>query len=409
MISQETLVNESVLDRLMRTAPNLEIWWDSSPLVYPSWSKSLIARFPPEQQESLAAQLRRLYDPQNPAATLFTGVTTNPPLSYQAIQDDPARWTAWVEDYSRRHPNLNAEQIAWELYKEIVRQGALQFLPVFERTDYAYGHLSAQVNPYAFFDAEAMFAQALELNALAPNITIKIPGSYEGVQTVRELTALGISTNLTSGYIVPQFIAVAEAVQSGLLEARENGVDLSRWRSVITYMSARWENEPVFVEQAQQHGVTLSEEDRRWAGVAIFKNAYRIFRQRRYPSKLLICSLRLGPRVDDVMQCWHIQETAGGQVIFTMPPPFLTELFTEGSHLTFEPRIRKEIPADVMERLLKVPYFSSAISTDGVSPEEFNEIPALLSTMNQFRAALDKIVAFTEEVMSQRKEEPVSA
>src|SRR5690606_3926395 len=107
-------------------------------------------------------QLRRLYDPQNPAATLFTGVTTNPPLSYQAIQDDPQRWTAWVEAFARDHPGLDAPGIAWELYKEIVRLGAQAYLPVFEKTDRAYGHLSAQVNPYDCFSAEEMLRQALE-------------------------------------------------------------------------------------------------------------------------------------------------------------------------------------------------------------------------------------------------------
>ncbi len=220
MTPVEIAIEETVLDRLLRSAPGLEIWWDSSPLVYPSWTEKLIASYPEEEQDMLARQLRRLYDPQNPAATLFTGVTTNPPLSYHAIQDNPKRWSAWVADFAARHSGLNATQVAWELYKEIVRLGALAYLPVFERSDYSYGHLSAQVNPYTFFDTAGMVSQALELKSLGPNIAIKIPGSSEGVQAIRELTSLGVSTNCTSGYTVPQFVAVAEAVQAGLLEAR---------------------------------------------------------------------------------------------------------------------------------------------------------------------------------------------
>ncbi len=402
-------MDETVLDRLLQTAPGLEIWWDSSPLVYPSWRKALIERFSGTQRDSLDEQLRRLYDPQNPADTLFTGITTNPPLSFQAIQDDPARWAAWVEDFSRNHPDFSAGQIAWDLYKEIVRLGAQAFLPVYERTDFTYGHLSAQVNPYQFFDEEQMLSQALELKALGPNITIKIPGTYEGVHVIQKLTSLGVSTNCTSGYTVPQTIAVAEAVQAGLLDARAKKVDLTGWRSVITYMSARWEGEPIFVEQARQAGIPLSEEDLRWAGVAIFKNAYRIVRERAYPSKMLICSLRLGPRVDGVMHCWHMEETAGGQVIFTLPPPFLSELFTEAGSLAFEPRIREDIPAEVMARLRKIPYFAAAYEPDGMVPKEFNQIPALLSTMKQFRGAMDNIIAFTEQTLSARRQEALSA
>jgi transaldolase len=404
-----SLTDKSILERLLQTEPGLEIWWDSSPLVYQSWAKKLVSSFPEDGQAKLAEQLRRLYDPENPAATLFTGVTTNPPLSYQAIQQDPAHWAAWVQRHAEEHPGWSAARVAWELYKEIVSQGAMIYLPVYERTDYSYGHLSAQVNPYTFFDVDDMLNQALELKSLQPNIAIKIPGTQEGVSVIRKLTALGVSTNCTSGYTVPQFIAVAEAVQAGLLEARRNGVDLTGWRSVVTYMSARWEGAVEFAEQAQQLGVSLSPEDIRWAGVAIFKNAYRIFRQRAYPSKMLICSLRLGPTVDGITRCWHVEETAGGRVVFTLPPSFLGELFTQADHLTFEARIRKNIPADVLARLRKVPYFTAAYEPGGLVLEEFNQLQALHNTWNEFKAAMDKIVAFVEEAIRAAQDEVVTA
>lgn len=392
-------IHATPLDRLMQTAPGLEIWWDSSPLVYSNWKEKLISSFTNYDREILSAQLKRLYDPDHPESTLFTGVTTNPPLSYQAIQDNPARWVTWIKDYAAQHPGEDAPQIAWQLYKEIVHLGANAYMPVFEHTGRAYGHISAQVNPHNFFDEEPMINQALDLRSLSPNIAIKIPGTYAGVHVIQKLTARGVSTNCTSGYSVPQFIAVAEAVQAGILEARARGVDLTGWRSVITFMSVRWESAAEFMQQAVQAGVELSPEDVRWAGVAIFKNAYRIFRQRAYPSKLLICSLRLGPRVDGVLRCWHIEETAGADVIFTLPPGFLTELFTQGSHLEFESRIWDDIPRDVMARLRQVPYFNAAYDPQGLNPKEFDQMPALLNTWKEFSGALDKIVAFTEQVI----------
>ena len=392
-------VPDTILDRLRDTSSGLEIWWDSSPLIYPGWTQRLIAGFPESTRDVLAEQLRRLYDPGHPARTLFTGVTTNPPLSYLAIQDDPDRWSAWVREDASAHPDRDATRAGWELYKEIVRQGAELFRPVYEASDYAYGHLSAQVDPYTFFNAEAMLGQALELKALGPNIAIKIPGTLEGIGVLARLTALGISTNCTAAYTVPQFIAAADAVQAGLLEARTKGVDLTGWRSVVTYMSARWEGAPEFEHQAAEQGLELSQEDRRLAGVAIFKNAYRIFRERAYPSKMLICSLRLGPVVDGSTRCWHLEETAGARAVFTLPPPFLTELFTKAEHLAFEPRIRRELPADVMGRLTRIPYFNAAYQPDGLTPLEFNQLPPLLSTWKEFKEATDKIVAFAAQAM----------
>jgi transaldolase len=395
---------ETLLDRLLGTAPGLEIWWDSSPLIYDSWMNKMVAAAPEDKRTVVAAQLRRLFDPQNPRATLFTGVTTNPPLSLAAINDNPARWAAWVENYARAHPGQTPGEVGWALYKEIVRLGAEVYMPVFEASDYAYGHLSGQVDPHYFFDADTMFDQAVELSRMSPNIAIKIPGTREGMGVLRRLTACGIATNCTAAYTVPQFVAAAEAVQAGLLDARAAGVDLTRWRSVITYMSARWEAAPEFDRSCEGAGFTLTLEDRRWAAVAIFKQAYRVFRQRAYPSKLLICSLRMGPTVDGVLRCWHMEETAGGRVVFTLPPPFLTELFAKGEHLTFEPLIRRDIPADVMARLQRVPYFRASFEPDGLRAEEFNTLPPLLSTHREFSEAVEKITAFAAAHMEPQKE-----
>jgi hypothetical protein len=52
-----------------------------------------------------------------------------------------------------------------------------------------------------------------------------------------------------------------------------------------------------------------------------------------------------------------------------------------------------------MSRLRKVPYFTSAYEPDGIAPPDFNKMPALLSTMKQFRGAMDKIVSFTDETL----------
>ena len=35
-------MKESVLERLARVHPDLEIWWDSSPLVFTSWVKKMV-------------------------------------------------------------------------------------------------------------------------------------------------------------------------------------------------------------------------------------------------------------------------------------------------------------------------------------------------------------------------------
>ena len=390
---------ESVLERFLKTAPGLEVWWDSSPLVYPNWSNELVESVATEKREVLAGQLKRWYDAEDPGATLFAGVTTNPPLSLAAMKNDPERWEAWIKNYQQAHPKADVEEIFWSLYKEIVRLGAEEMLPLFESSGYTKGYLSGQVDPRIFFDEETMLRQALELAALSPNVMVKIPGSREGVNVLRELTARGIATNCTSGYIVPQFVAVAEAVNDGLIIARANGVDLRQWRSVVTYMSARWENAPVFVEQANKLGIPLSDADRRWAGVAIFKNAYKIYRERAYASKMLVCSVRMGPDENGTVHCAHLEEMAGADAVFTLPPNFLGKLFTDGENIDFESRVWKDIPEEVMQRLQKIPYFMESYEPDGMKQDDFNTIAPLVSTFTEFSGATQKMVDFVKERM----------
>jgi len=68
--------------------------------------------------------------------------------------------------------------------------------------------------------------------------------------------------------------------------------------------------------------------------------------------------------------------------------------------MTFEPRIRHDLPADVMERLRRIPYFNAAYRPDGLTPPEFNALPPLLSTWKEFKEAMDRIVAFAAEAVS---------
>jgi transaldolase len=390
----------SIVERLKATNAGLEIWWDSSPLVYETWRREMLAAAAPERRETLAAELLRLWDPRHPERTQFGGVTTNPPLSLAAMRDDPERWRAWIREYVAANPGTDVETVFWALYREIVRLGAEMMRPLYEASGKRLGHLSGQVDPRSAFDGEAMLRQGLDIATLGPNVMVKVPGTTAGMAVLRELTRRGIATNCTLAFTVPQFVAVAENVQAGLLEARAAGVDLSGWKSVMTDMTARWENSPTFVEQAREAGVELTLEDRRWAGIAIFKHGQDVYRRRAYQSKMLLCSVRVGPTVDGQMRCWHVEETAGGDVVMTLPPGFLTELIGTCGHLEFSNRIGEDIPADVMARLRRVPYFNRGYDVDGTSVAEFDEIAPLRSTFREFSDATGKMVDFVRERMA---------
>lgn len=103
----------SVLERFGATHPDLEIWWDSSPLVFESWRAEMIQSADPEQREAMTEALARLWDPGQPALTEFRGATTNPPLSLAAMRQNPERWAAWIYAYQADHRGVDVQTVFW--------------------------------------------------------------------------------------------------------------------------------------------------------------------------------------------------------------------------------------------------------------------------------------------------------
>ena len=89
---------ESPVERLVKTHPDMEIWWDSSPLVYDQWVRKMLNAAKPPHKAVLEEQLSRLYNAETPAKSIFRGCTTNPSLSWQAVQADPEFWNEWLDD-----------------------------------------------------------------------------------------------------------------------------------------------------------------------------------------------------------------------------------------------------------------------------------------------------------------------
>ena len=387
----------NMLEDLVAVSPGMEIWWDSSPVILDNWYKMMLAKADPGDVELLEAQFARMYDIDDPMSQLFRGVTTNPPLSLQAIKDDPARWQAEAEKILRENDGLDTEGLFWELYKQVVKQGSDMFLPLFEASGYKEGFLSGQCDPRSAFDKEAMLAQAAELHALNPNVMIKVPGTKEGYEVIEALTAQGIATNNTLTFILPQLMDCAKTVRRGLEKARADGVDLSKWRSVITHMEARYGDLGGVREFGAEKGIEVSEGEVRLAELAIFKKAYRLVKEGGYQSKMLSCSLRVGPVVDGKTRIWHLEEKAGADIVVTCPPPLIDELinFPTADDIKFQAdRISVDPPKEVMDKLMRIPYFERAYEEDGYTRDEYNTHPALVKTAEAFSKATNEMVAF---------------
>jgi transaldolase len=393
-----TDAKKSPMERFAATNPTCEIWWDSSPLVYDTWSRKTIAETPMERRAEVAAWHARYYVCEKPLEQLFRGVTTNPPLSWAAVGDCPAFWREWAVEEKRKNPKVKAHEVWWKMYKEIVRRGAEKYFGVYNRSGYKYGYLSGQVDPRDYANEAAMKAQALEISRIATNVMIKIPGTAQGVKVIKFLTSKGISTNATLCFTVPQYVAVAEAVKEGVQLAKKKGVTLKRWRSVITAMTARYEELGTLKAEAEQKGIVLTPADIRWSSIAMVKYMLKFLREGKYPSKMLLASMREGPVVDGKMRIWHFEKLAGADAVYTCPGKYIKMVDDYCYDIEFDPGAWAEpVPDGVLSKLMKLKYFREAYEPYGLKPEQFNRHPSTQATAKEFSKATDAMEKFIAE------------
>ena len=57
-------------ERLVELSPGMEIWWDSSPVVFENWCKKMLEKAEPAEREILQRQFGRMYSQDSPQSQL---------------------------------------------------------------------------------------------------------------------------------------------------------------------------------------------------------------------------------------------------------------------------------------------------------------------------------------------------
>ena len=83
----------------------------------------------------------------------------------------------------------------------------------------------------------------------------------------------------------------------------------------------------------------------------------------------------------------------------TCPPPLIDEVINvpDVRDIKFVAnRIDVDPPKEVMDKLMRVPYFERAYDENGYTRDEYNTHPALVKTAEQFSKATNEMVAFAD-------------
>jgi transaldolase len=303
-----------------------------------------------------------------------TGATSNPPIVLGIVRAEGRTWRDRARELAGEHTAWGEGDIAWRLIEEVATRGAGMLAPIHERTGGRQGRQSAQVSPTLYRDADAMRAQASRLSSLAPNLQVKLPVTTAGLVAIEEATYRGIEVNATANFTVAGAIAVAEAVERGLDRRAADGIE-GALHPVCTLMVGRLDDWVKAV--CDRDGVLLTPGRAEWAGVAVFKRAYEIYRERGYRTRLLGGAFR-----------HHLawSQLLGGDTILTIPPAW--QRWLNASGLPVEARIDEHVEPAILDELCeRVPEFRLAYEPDGLAPAELESYGASRRTMRQFLAA----------------------
>lgn len=315
-----------------------------------------------------------------------TGATTNPVIVANVLKKEIKDWESRILEIIQENPYYSEIDIAWQVIEEMGLKGAKLLEPIFEKSKGSKGRLSMQTNAQNFRDAEKMLEQALHFTRLAKNIQVKMPATQAGIEAIEEATYNGVSINATVSFTVSQAIAVAEAVERAFKRRTQEGKSNEGITPVCTLMIGRVED--WILAHSQKNGQMIDPCSMHWAGVAVFRQAWKIFQKANYKTKLLGAAYR---------HLMHWSELIGGDILHTIPYKF--QVFYNDTNLLVKENISEPIPDKALNDLLQLDEFKKAYEVDGLTIDDFDNYGAVARTLRQFHQGYLDLLTLIEEYL----------
>lgn len=315
------------------------------------------------------------------------GATCNPVIAVTILKKHIEQWRPRIETLLREMPGATEDQVGWTLVEEMSLEAAKLLEPAFAAHRGRNGRLSIQTDPRYFRDTAAILENTARFSRLAPNMIVKIPATKAGIPAMEEATYRGTTINATVCFTLPQCIAVAEAVERGLRRREAEGKDIASMGPVCTIMVGRLDDWLKVL--LDKRPISVDPGFLEWAGVAVFKKTYALFRERGYRIRLLSAAFR---------NHMHWSELIGADAVIS--PPSAWQKRFNASDIAIKPRIDDPVDGRVVNALLaNFPDFERAYTDNGLSVNEFDAYPPTVRTLRQFIAACTDLASLVRDVM----------
>jgi transaldolase len=286
----------------------------------------------------------------------ITGLTSNPAIFEKAISgsaDYDADIAAAVAE------GQGAAAVYERLAVQDIREAADVLRPVYNRTRGVDGYVSLEVQPHLARDTVGTMIEARRLwqSVGRPNLFIKIPGTAEGLDAIRQCIDEGINVNVTLIFGLERYLEIIDAYVGGLEARAARGDPISCVASVASFFVSRIDTMvDAILQKVAAAGGSRSEVARGLLGqaaVASAKVAYQLYleafggdrwqrladRGARVQRLLWASTSTKNPAYPDTK---YVEPLIGRRTINTMPPETVAAYRDHGDPVS---RLAKEVPA----------------------------------------------------------------
>lgn len=266
------------------------------------------------------------------------GVTTNPTIFANAL----AKGDAYDDQVDKlAAAGTSVSDAVVDITTHDVARGCDLFRPLFDATHGQDGRVSIEVEPALAHDTAGTIAQGRMLweTVDRPNVMIKIPATVEGLGAITELTAIGISVNVTLIFSLERHREVINAYLTGIERAKSAGIDLASIRSVASFFVSRVDTE--VDKRLETIGTPEALALKGKAGIANARLAYQVFEQAfsTERAKALVAAganvqrplwASTGVKDPAFKDTLYVEELVAPNVVNTMPQKTMEATFDHG-------------------------------------------------------------------------------
>jgi len=308
------------------------------------------------------------------------GCTTNPSYTQKMIDHpEEGAYALSVLDETLKEIK-DDEEAAVVCQARLVKPIAEKFLPVYKDTQWKYGFVSIQDDPFHDEEPEHIAKRALENRQLSPNICCKIPTTEAGIKAMEELVPLDVPLNATECFGISQVIAICETYER---VSKQSG---KKPMFYLSHIAGIYDD--YLRNYVAEHQVDISSDVLWQAGLAVARKAYDLMKKRGYSAVFVGGGAR---------GLHHFTEMVGGDVCITINwEGTADKLLEQDPPVVY--RLFNPVPQKVIDELMeKLPDFKRGYLEDGLSVEEFEGFGPVQLFRNSFVKSWTRVAGLIKE------------